>query len=89
MPPLSARRAHAIVTAGPGENGQDCRRSNNIVVNAPEALHARQSELPLQRIGRLDQMAAAVMWAASDQAGALTATTIGVNDGMSRSATFG
>jgi NAD(P)-dependent dehydrogenase (short-subunit alcohol dehydrogenase family) len=91
MPPLwraVGGWAPATVTAGSGENGKDCCRRNNFVMSAPEALHAGQWGRPLERIGRPNQMAAAVMCAASDQASALTATTIGINDGMSRSATF-
>jgi glucose 1-dehydrogenase len=56
---------------------------NDFVLDDPEAKHAVESEIPLGRMGDPDEIAAAVAWAASDQAGYLTGTTIVVDGGMS------
>jgi glucose 1-dehydrogenase len=56
---------------------------NAFVLDDPEAKHAVESEIPLGRMGDPDEIAAAVAWAASDQAGYLTGTTIVVDGGMS------
>lgn len=56
---------------------------NTFVLDDPEAKHAVESEIPLGRMGQPDEIAAAVVWAASDQADYLTGTTIVVDGGMS------
>jgi glucose 1-dehydrogenase len=56
---------------------------NNFVLDDPEALHAVESEIPLGHMGRPEQIAAAVAWAASDEAGYVTGTTIVVDGGIS------
>jgi glucose 1-dehydrogenase len=56
---------------------------NTAVLDDPEAKHAVESEIPLGRMGRPEEIAAAVAWAASDQASYLTGTTIVVDGGMS------
>jgi glucose 1-dehydrogenase len=56
---------------------------NDFVLDDPEAEHAVESEIPLGRMGDPDEIAAAVVWAASDQASYLTGTTIVVDGGMS------
>lgn len=56
---------------------------NNFVLDDPEATHAVESEIPLGHMGQPDQIAAAVAWAASDQADYVTGTTIVVDGGMS------
>lgn len=56
---------------------------NTFVLDDPEAKHAVESEIPLGRMGNPDEIAAAVAWAASDQASYLTGTTIVVDGGMS------
>jgi glucose 1-dehydrogenase len=42
-----------------------------------------ESEIPLGRMGNPEEIAAAVAWAASDEASYLTGTTIVVDGGMS------
>jgi glucose 1-dehydrogenase len=42
-----------------------------------------ESEIPLGRFGRPEEIAAAVVWAASDEAGYLTGTTVVIDGGMS------
>jgi glucose 1-dehydrogenase len=56
---------------------------NNFVLDDPEAKHAVESEIPLGHFGQPEQIAAAVAWAASDQADYVTGTTIVVDGGMS------
>lgn len=56
---------------------------NDFVLDDPEAKHAVESEIPLGRMGQPDEIAAAVAWAASEQASYLTGTTIIVDGGMS------
>lgn len=56
---------------------------NKFVLDDPEAKHAVESEIPLGRMGDPEEIAAAVAWAASDQAGYVTGTTIVVDGGMS------
>jgi glucose 1-dehydrogenase len=56
---------------------------NKFVLDDPEAEHAVESEIPLGRMGNPDEIAAAVAWAASDQASYITGTTIVVDGGMS------
>jgi NAD(P)-dependent dehydrogenase (short-subunit alcohol dehydrogenase family) len=67
-------------------NERNCCRWNDSGMNAPhKALRGGQWGLPLGRIGRPDQMAAAVIFGASEQAGDLIALTVGITDGMFRS----
>jgi glucose 1-dehydrogenase len=56
---------------------------NRFVLDDPESRHAVESEIPLGRMGDPEEIAAAVAWAASDQASYLTGTTIVVDGGMS------
>jgi glucose 1-dehydrogenase len=56
---------------------------NKFVLDDPEAKHAVESEIPLGRMGNPEEIAAAVAWAASDEASYLTGTTIVVDGGMS------
>jgi glucose 1-dehydrogenase len=56
---------------------------NNFVLDDPDAKHAVESEIPLGHFGQPEQIAAAVAWAASDQASYITGTTIVVDGGMS------
>ncbi len=56
---------------------------NDFVLDDSEARHRVESEIPLGRFGRPEEIAAAVAWAASDQAGYVTGTTLVVDGGMS------
>jgi glucose 1-dehydrogenase len=56
---------------------------NNFVLDDPEAKHAIEEEIPLGRFGQPEEIAAAVAWAASDEAGYVTGTTLVVDGGMS------
>jgi glucose 1-dehydrogenase len=56
---------------------------NDFVLDDPEAKHAVESEIPIGRIGKPEEIAAAVAWAASDEASYLTGTTIVIDGGMS------
>jgi glucose 1-dehydrogenase len=56
---------------------------NKFVLDDPEAEHAVESEIPLGRMGDPGEIAAAVAWAASDQASYVTGTTLVVDGGMS------
>ncbi len=56
---------------------------NKFVLDDPEAKAAVEGEIPLGRMGQPDEIAAAVAWAASDQAGYVTGTTIVLDGGMS------
>jgi glucose 1-dehydrogenase len=56
---------------------------NEFVLDDPEAKHAVESEIPLGRMGDPEEIAAAVVWAASEQASYVTGTTIVVDGGMS------
>lgn len=56
---------------------------NQFVLDDPEQEHAVESEIPLGRMGNAEEVAAAVAWAASDQASYVTGTTIVVDGGMS------
>ena len=56
---------------------------NNFVLDDCEARHQVEEEIPLGRFGQPEEIAAAVAWAASDQAGYATGTTIVVDGGMS------
>jgi len=56
---------------------------NNFVLDDPEARHAVEQEIPLGHFGQPEDIAAAVAWAASDEAGYVTGTTLVVDGGMS------
>jgi len=56
---------------------------NAFVLDDAEARHRVEGEIPLGRFGRPEEIAAAVVWAASDQAGYVTGTTLVVDGGMS------
>jgi glucose 1-dehydrogenase len=56
---------------------------NDSLVNDPAARKEVESEIPLGRMGRAEEIAAAVAWAASPEAGYVTGTTIVVDGGMS------
>ncbi|HVA21844.1 MAG TPA: glucose 1-dehydrogenase [Candidatus Micrarchaeia archaeon] len=56
---------------------------NRFVLDDPEAMHAVESEIPLGHMGDPEQIAAAVVWAASREADYVTGTTIVVDGGMS------
>ncbi len=56
---------------------------NTFVLDDPEAEHAVIEEIPLGRMGQPEEIAAAVAWAASDEAAYVTGTTIVVDGGMS------
>jgi glucose 1-dehydrogenase len=56
---------------------------NKFVLDDPEAEHAVRSEIPIGRMGKADEVAAAVAWLASDEASYITGTTVVVDGGMS------
>jgi len=56
---------------------------NASVLDDPEAKHAVEEEIPLGRFGRPEEIAAAVAWAASNEAGYATGTTLIIDGGMS------
>lgn len=56
---------------------------NRFVLDDPKQKHAVESEIPLGRMGQAEEIAAAVVWAASEQASYVTGTTIVVDGGMS------
>jgi glucose 1-dehydrogenase len=55
---------------------------NNFVLDDPEAKHAVEEEIPLGRFGQPEEIAAAVAWAASDEASYVTGSTLVVDGGM-------
>jgi glucose 1-dehydrogenase len=56
---------------------------NKFVLDDPEAKHAVEEEIPLGRMGKPEEIAAAVAWLASDQASYVTGTTVVIDGGMS------
>ncbi len=56
---------------------------NQFVLDDPEAEHAVIDEIPMARMGSSGEVAAAVAWAASDEASYVTGTTLVVDGGMS------
>ncbi|MHB8670986.1 MAG: glucose 1-dehydrogenase [Acidimicrobiales bacterium] len=56
---------------------------NRFVLDDPESLHAVESEIPLGRMGKAEEIAAAIAWLASDQAAYITGTTVVIDGGMS------
>jgi glucose 1-dehydrogenase len=56
---------------------------NRFVLDDPNARRAVEEEIPLGRMAQPEEIAAAVAWVASDEAGYVTGTTIVVDGGMS------
>jgi len=56
---------------------------NSTVLDDPAARRQVESEIPLGRFGRPEEIAAAVVWAASEEAAYLTGTTLVIDGGMS------
>ncbi|HZT15476.1 MAG TPA: glucose 1-dehydrogenase [Gaiellaceae bacterium] len=56
---------------------------NTFVLDDPEEKRAVESEIPLGRMGKPEEIAAAVAWLASDEASYVTGTTVVVDGGMS------
>ncbi len=56
---------------------------NQFVLDDPKQKQAVESEIPLGRMGNPDEIAAAVVWAASREASYVTGTTLVVDGGMS------
>jgi glucose 1-dehydrogenase len=56
---------------------------NEFVLDDPEQKHAVEEEIPLGRMGQPEEIAAAVAWAASDEASYVTGTTLVIDGGMS------
>jgi glucose 1-dehydrogenase len=56
---------------------------NQSLVDDPEARRAVEEEIPLRHMGKAEDIAAAVVWAASAEANYVTGTTIVVDGGMS------
>ncbi len=56
---------------------------NRFVLDDPEAEHQVEAEIPMGRMGQPEEIAAAVAWAASSEAGYVTGTTLIVDGGMS------
>jgi glucose 1-dehydrogenase len=56
---------------------------NTFVLDDPEQKHAVEEEISLGRFGDPEEVAAAVAWAASDEASYVTGVTIIVDGGMS------
>ena len=55
---------------------------NNFVLDDPESKHDVEEEIPLGRFGQPEEIAAAVAWAASDEASYMTGNTLVVDGGM-------
>jgi glucose 1-dehydrogenase len=55
---------------------------NNFVLDDPEARHQVEAEIPIGRFGRPEEIAAAVAWAASDEAAYMTGSTVVIDGGM-------
>jgi glucose 1-dehydrogenase len=56
---------------------------NDFVLRDPEAKQAIEDEIPMGRMGKPDEIAAAIAWAASAEAGYVTGSTLIVDGGMS------
>jgi len=56
---------------------------NSAVLDDPEALREVEAEIPLRRLGQPEEIAAAVVWVAGEEAAYLTGTTLVVDGGMS------
>ena len=56
---------------------------NSAVLDDPEALREVEAEIPLGRLGQPEEIAAAVVWVASEEAAYLTGTTLVIDGGMS------
>jgi glucose 1-dehydrogenase len=55
---------------------------NKFVLDDPETEHAVRGEIPMGRMGKAEEVAAAVAWLASDEASYITGTTVVVDGGM-------
>ncbi len=55
---------------------------NQALIDDPKKREAVEAEIPLGRTGRPEEIAAAIAWAASDEASYVTGTTIFVDGGM-------
>jgi glucose 1-dehydrogenase len=53
------------------------------ILDDPQTLRRVEAEIPLGRVGRPEEIAAAVVWAASEEAAYLTGTTLVIDGGMS------
>lgn len=69
-----------VVNIAPGAIATPINRS---VLDDPQAKEAVEAEIPLGRMGNADEIAAAVVWVASDEASYVTGTTVLVDGGMS------
>ena len=56
---------------------------NERLLEHPKEEHAVEEEIPLGRMGNAEEVAAAIAWVASDEAGYMTGTTLVVDGGMS------
>jgi glucose 1-dehydrogenase len=56
---------------------------NEQLLEHPRAEHAVEAEIPLGRMGKAEEIAAAIAWLASDEAAYVTGTTLVVDGGMS------
>ena len=56
---------------------------NRFVLDDAESRHAIESEIPWGRMGKPQEIAAAIAWLASDEAGYITGTTVVIDGGMS------
>jgi glucose 1-dehydrogenase len=56
---------------------------NERLLEHPKEEHAVEAEIPLGRMGKAEEVAAAIAWVASDEAGYVTGTTLVVDGGMS------
>jgi len=56
---------------------------NEVLLEHPKEEHAVEEEIPLGRMGNAEEVAGAIAWVASAEAGYVTGTTIVVDGGMS------
>jgi glucose 1-dehydrogenase len=61
---------------------------NSGLLDDPEALRQVEAEIPLGRLGQPEEIAAAVVWAASEEAAYLTGATLVVDGGLSTYPSF-
>jgi glucose 1-dehydrogenase len=61
---------------------------NSGLLHDPEALRQVEAEIPLGRLGQPEEIAAAVVWAASEEAAYLTGATLVVDGGLSTYPSF-
>ena len=55
---------------------------NREILDDPDALAALEKQIPMARMGEVDEVARAVAWLASDQASYITGATLLVDGGM-------